>query len=85
MKKANKKVRELNARFADWYYVISEDVYKRIHLGRNDLIKEKDSAKDEGFGVDALRKREEEGLKKKEESTSTFPSTPDSSFGPQLD
>ena len=85
LKKANKKVRELNARFADWYYVISEDVYKRIHLGRNDLIKEKDSAKDEGFGVDALRKREEEGLKKKDDSTSSFPSTPGSTFMPPLE
>ncbi|MBN1587880.1 MAG: DUF4340 domain-containing protein [Pirellulales bacterium] len=36
-----KQVAELNARMADWYYVISESVYKRIHLGRDDIIKEK--------------------------------------------
>jgi hypothetical protein len=27
-----KRAAELSHRFADWYYVISEDVYKRIHL-----------------------------------------------------
>jgi len=37
-----KKVAELNTRFADWYYVISESVYKKIHLGRGDIIKRKE-------------------------------------------
>ncbi len=38
---AKKKVKELNERFADWYYVIPEDVYKKIHLSRADVIKKK--------------------------------------------
>ncbi|MEW5795410.1 MAG: DUF4340 domain-containing protein [Candidatus Zixiibacteriota bacterium] len=29
----------LNARFADWYYVISEDSFKNIHLSRAELTK----------------------------------------------
>ncbi len=62
--KAEGKVRELNARFADWYYVVSEDEYKKIRLGRGDLIKEGAKAADEGFGVDAFRKLQEEGLQK---------------------
>ncbi len=33
-KKAEEKVAELNFRFAPWYYVISEDVYKKLHLSR---------------------------------------------------
>ncbi len=37
-----KKVDELNARFADWYYVISDEVYRKIHLNRDDLIKKKE-------------------------------------------
>lgn len=65
LKKANKKVAELNARFADWYYIISEDEYEKIHLRRDDLIKEKASAKEEGFGPDAFRKLQDDGLKKK--------------------
>jgi hypothetical protein len=62
-KKAEARVAELNARFAPWYYVISEDVYKKIHLGRNDLVKEASTASQEGFGVDAFRKLEDAGLK----------------------
>jgi hypothetical protein len=64
-KKAEVRVAELNARFADWYYVVSEDVYKKIHLVRSDIVKESATAKDEGFGIDAFRKLEEEGLKTK--------------------
>ena len=33
---------ELNARFADWYYVISDDVYRKIRLGHDDIVKKKD-------------------------------------------
>jgi hypothetical protein len=62
-KKAETRVAELNARFADWYYVVSEDVYKKIRLVRSDIVKEAATAKEEGFGVDAFRKLEEEGLK----------------------
>lgn len=65
LKKARLKVRDLNFRFGDWYYVISDDVYKKIHLSRPDLIKEKSSAKEEGFDIEAFRELEE-GPKKKE-------------------
>ncbi len=63
---ARVRVRELNGRFGPWYYVISDDVYKSIRLNRSDIIKEMDSAADVGFGIDAFRKLEREGLKKKE-------------------
>ncbi len=46
VKKGQDRVAELNERFADWYFIISDDVYKKIHLGRADIIKKKD-AKDE--------------------------------------
>ncbi len=36
-----KKVKELNARFADWYYVISDEVYRKIHLGRDQIVMKK--------------------------------------------
>jgi hypothetical protein len=41
-----KKVKELNERFGDWYYVISNDVYKKIHLGRDQVIKKKAKPED---------------------------------------
>ncbi len=37
-----KHAEELNARFADWYYIISDDVYRKIRLGHDDIIKKKD-------------------------------------------
>src|SRR4029078_5538057 len=61
--KAERRVAELNARFADWYYVVSEDGYKKIRLTRSDSVEEGATAKDEGFGIDAFRKLEEDGAK----------------------
>ncbi len=36
-----KRAETLNARFADWYYIISEDVYKKIHLTGATVIRDK--------------------------------------------
>ena len=36
-----KRVAELSDRFADWYYVIAEDVYKKIHLTQANVFREK--------------------------------------------
>ncbi len=36
------KVKELNDRFADWYYVISNDSFDKLRLKRADLIKKKE-------------------------------------------
>ena len=55
IKKGNDRVKELNARFADWYYIISEGVYNKVHLGRSDIVKKKekkDEKKDEHAGHD---------------------------------
>lgn len=41
-----KRVEELNARFADWYYVISDKTYEKIHISREQLLQKK-GAKDE--------------------------------------
>ena len=41
VEKGQKRVAELNERFGDWYYVISNDVYKQIHLGRDQVFKKK--------------------------------------------
>ncbi|MCA9246621.1 MAG: DUF4340 domain-containing protein [Planctomycetales bacterium] len=39
VEKAEEKVKELNERFADWYYVVADDVYKKVQLERKDLFK----------------------------------------------
>lgn len=42
VKAAKKKVRELNTRFSEWYFIISEDVYQKVHLTRTDVISKVD-------------------------------------------
>ncbi len=41
VKSGQEKVKQLNERFADWYYIISDDTYKKIHLSRKDIVKAK--------------------------------------------
>jgi hypothetical protein len=41
VKAGQDRVKELNARFADWYYVVSDETYHKIHLGEDQIIKKK--------------------------------------------
>jgi len=41
VKAAQKRVKELNARFADWYYVVSDAEYAKIHLDRAGVVQKK--------------------------------------------
>ncbi|MGB7325797.1 MAG: hypothetical protein WBD31_13060 [Rubripirellula sp.] len=41
---AERKVRELNERFADWYYVIPEDTYSKLTIKREDLFESESEA-----------------------------------------
>lgn len=75
LEKAREEVRELNGRFSDWYYIISEDTYKKIHLDTADIVKESEDAAEKGFEVDAFRSLEQGGLKKEADKPST-PSPP---------
>ena len=46
-----KRVAELNGRFADWYYIVSDEEFKKIHLNRDAVIKVKaESASDAAPG-----------------------------------
>jgi hypothetical protein len=64
LKKAQERVDELNARFADWYYVIPDDVYKKIHLARTDVVKTKEAKPGAGDSVGDFKALEAGGLKK---------------------
>jgi len=50
LEEGKKKVDELNARFADWYYVIPDDVYQKIHLSFDQIVKEKEKEDEDGEG-----------------------------------
>ena len=47
MKAGKERVAELNRRFADWYYVISADVFDRMKLNRVDIVEPQDPPEDE--------------------------------------
>jgi hypothetical protein len=42
VKAAQKRVRELNNRFADWYYIVSDAEFAKIHLGRDAVFQKKE-------------------------------------------
>jgi len=48
---AKKKIAELNGRFADWYYVVSEDDYKKLRISLADLIQPKTAPAASGGGL----------------------------------
>jgi hypothetical protein len=50
VRKGKDHAKELNNRFADWYYMISEDDYKKLHVGLNDIVKKKTGAEPAGLG-----------------------------------
>lgn len=64
VKKATDKALDLNFRLGQWYYVVSEEVYNRIHLNRGDFIKTTPAAAALRNDVEALRSLESEGLRK---------------------
>jgi len=43
VKAAQKRVRELNSRFADWYYIVSNKEYAKIHLTRDGILQKKEA------------------------------------------
>lgn len=55
IKDGEKRVKELNDRFADWYYVIADSVYQKIHLNREKIVKKKEK-KEEGKKDEAAAK-----------------------------
>jgi hypothetical protein len=64
LKAGQAHVKELNDRFADWYYIISDDVYHKIHLGRGDVVKTKETKPGEGNTPADLKALEKQGLGK---------------------
>ena len=64
LKKGEEHVKQLNERFADWYYVISDDVYHKIHLAKADVVKTKEAKPGEGDTPADLQELQKKGLGK---------------------
>ncbi|MEX2092602.1 MAG: DUF4340 domain-containing protein [Pirellulales bacterium] len=41
VEKGQQEVKDLNLRFGDWYFVVSNDTFKKVRLGKDDVIKAK--------------------------------------------
>ncbi len=54
LKKAKNKVAELNGRFADWYYVVSESDYKKLKIAITELIQPKTGGANTGASPGGL-------------------------------
>lgn len=73
------KVKDLNDRFADWYYVISNDSFDKLRLSRTDLVKTKakkpeeksDGDKKDGDDPDKPSTKEEKKPAEKKEADKT--------------
>jgi hypothetical protein len=64
IKKGQEHVKELNNRFADWYYIISDDTYHKIHLNRADVVKDKEKKEAAADSPDGLKELEKAGFRK---------------------
>jgi hypothetical protein len=53
---ARTRVSELNRRFADWYYVISDSVFRQIHVSRSDVVRDRPA--DDAPGADGTTDEE---------------------------
>jgi hypothetical protein len=51
VKAAQKRVRDLNGRFADWYYVVSDKEYGKIHLTRSTVVQKAETKAAEDAAV----------------------------------
>jgi hypothetical protein len=51
---ARKRVRELNGRFAAWFYIVSDDEYSKIHLSREDVVQDSAADAPAGGGLEGL-------------------------------
>jgi len=48
LKKGRENVKDLNLRFGDWYFVVDDDVFQKVRLSRDDVVKKKEKPKAEG-------------------------------------
>jgi len=41
LEKGRQEVKDLNLRFGDWYFVVANDTFQKVRLGRNDVVRKK--------------------------------------------
>ena len=51
--KGRETVKDLNLRFGDWYFVVDDDVFKKVRLGRESVVKKKEKKEVDGESASA--------------------------------
>lgn len=68
LKEAAEKVKALNARFADWYYVISAESFENLRPGRDKLVKAKPDAEKKPESDEEMKDEGKDGEEEKPSS-----------------
>jgi hypothetical protein len=50
VKKGQENVKDLNLRFGDWYFVVNDDVFRKIRLSKDKVVKKKEKKADAAAG-----------------------------------
>jgi hypothetical protein len=50
LEKGREVVKDLNLRFGDWYFVVADDVFKKIRLNRENIVKKKEKKAEAAAG-----------------------------------
>ena len=51
LEKGRENVKDLNLRFGDWYFVVADDVFKKIRLSSDNIVKKKEKKTDAAAGT----------------------------------
>ena len=76
LKKGRENVKELNLRFGDWYFVVSDDVFKKIRLGRGDVVKKKETKEEAATTTNGQPASDGEGAASGSTDSSAIPGLP---------
>ncbi len=80
LKQGRERAEELNARFADWYYVISADSFDKIRVGHDELVEAKAPAENPAPEIPATPADSTPAP----ETTAEPPATPEATPAPEM-
>jgi hypothetical protein len=52
LEKGRENVKDLNIRFGDWYFVVADDVFKKIRVSRENVVKKKEKKEEPAAGAE---------------------------------
>ncbi len=57
VKKGQENVKDLNLRFGDWYFVVNDDVFRKIRLSKDKVVKKKEKKAEGAAGAAGQNRR----------------------------